>query len=306
MSHTYLSHCIYNNFHMLLPNCKFSQTHYYTNSYIISHIHIFFLPLVMHIAKTQSSFCLHPGLRCTLITGKLKQVDAGAGQVYGVNDADDIFRLVGKNWEHVSGKLIHVSVGPGGIWGTNRQNNIFKFQDGGWVQVAGSLKQVDAGGDKYLGGVNSGDNIFCLDQDSTLSTDTTLPFIPIEGRLMYYSCGLHGCWGVNSNNAIFYRLNVSPDECRGSEWKMVEGNMIMVEVGTDGSVYGINTIGSVYKRQGISVLNPIGTAWSLVNVCGPFKHVSYDEGMLWLLNTNGDIFKCDISYSSHHVCLHVN
>ncbi|XP_063291550.1 fish-egg lectin-like [Pelobates fuscus] len=238
------------------------------------------------------------GFQCTLVPGKLRQLDAGAGQVYGVNDNDDIFRFSVNNWVQVPGKLIHVSVGPAGIWGANRQFNIYKFQNGDWVQVSGLLKQMDAGGNKYLGGVNNDGKVFCLNQDSTTSTGTSLPFVQLDGSLNYYSCGRYGCWGVNSANAIFYRQNVSPTDCKGSTWKQVEGVMVMVEVGIDGSVYGINTIGNIYKREGISSLNPIGTEWSLVDKYGPFKHLSYDEGLLWLINTQGDIFKCKVENSS--------
>ncbi|XP_063292051.1 fish-egg lectin-like [Pelobates fuscus] len=248
-----------------------------------------------YICLTLMMLDVAAGLQCTLVPGKLKQIDAGAGQIYGVNDADDIFRLNGNTWVQVPGKLIHVSVGPSGVWGANRQNGIFKIQDGTWVQVAGALKQVDAGGNVFLGGVNNADNIYCLSQDLTLSKGTSLPFIQLDGRLKYYSCGRYSCWGVNSNNDIFYRLNVSPNDCKGSEWRQVDGNMIMVEVATDGSVYGINTIGNVYKRNGVSFSNPGGTEWSLLNVYGPFKHVSYDSGLLWLLNSEGNIFKCDIN-----------
>ncbi|CAH2318818.1 fish-egg lectin-like [Pelobates cultripes] len=223
---------------------------------------------------------------------KLKQLDAGAGQVYGVNDADDIFRLNGDNWEQVPGKLIHVSVGPAGVWGANRQNSIYKIQDGVWVNVEGSLKQVDAGGNIFIGGVTGSDKVYCKNQDSTLSRRANLPFTEIEGTLKYYSCGLYGCWGVNKYNAVFFRRNVTPTNCQGSEWQGVEYSMTMVEAGTDGSVYGIAFHGMVFKRQGISSSNPLGTEWSLLDTFDYFKHVSYDNGVLWLIHPEGNVYKC--------------
>uniref|UniRef100_A0A8C5RAW0 Uncharacterized protein n=1 Tax=Leptobrachium leishanense TaxID=445787 RepID=A0A8C5RAW0_9ANUR len=233
------------------------------------------------------------GLTCSLIPGGLKQIDAGAEQVYGVNDNDDIYRLNGNNWVQVPGKLIHVSVGPSGVWGVNRVNDIFKMQGGIWVHVAGGLKQVDAGGKAHLVGVNRNDNIYCLNQDATFSKGSDLPFNQLEGGLTYYSCGLYNCWGVNSINDIFHRENVNSENCKGSGWKQVEGKLVMVEASTDGAVYGINTVGQIYKREGISASNPIGTEWSQVNISGPFKHVSYDDGILWLINKDGYIFKCE-------------
>uniref|UniRef100_A0A8C5RA62 Fish-egg lectin n=1 Tax=Leptobrachium leishanense TaxID=445787 RepID=A0A8C5RA62_9ANUR len=239
-------------------------------------------------------FFILPGQHCSLITGWLKQIDAGAGEVFGVNGYDDIFRLVGDDWVQFPGKLKHVTVGPSGLWGANNDNYIFKIQDAKWVNVEGKLKQLDAGGNGLLVGVNQHDNIFCLNQDSISSTSANLPFNDVEGSLKYYSCGLYGCWGVNSKNEIFHRLDVSPTNCKGSEWKPVEGNLVMVEAGTDGSVYGLNGLGQIYRRQGISSSNPMGTNWKIVNINGPYKHLSYDEGILWLINTDGNIFKCDL------------
>uniref|UniRef100_A0A8C5MUX4 Uncharacterized protein n=1 Tax=Leptobrachium leishanense TaxID=445787 RepID=A0A8C5MUX4_9ANUR len=250
--------------------------------------------------------------QCTQIPGWLKQIDAGAGQVYGVNDNDDIFRLNGSDFVHIPGKLIHVSVGPSGLWGANRGNSIYKMQDGNWVQVAGALKQVDAGGKAHLVGVNENDNVYCLNKDTTFSRATNVPFNQLVASLKYYSCGLYGCWGVNSHNVIYYRLNVNSENCKGSGWKHVEGQLVMVEASTDGEVYGINTVGQIYKREGISDSNPIGTEWSLVDIAGPFKHLSYDGGILWLINKDGNIFKCEdkktlipSNYSIPRIPLHI-
>ncbi|XP_075696965.1 fish-egg lectin-like [Rhinoderma darwinii] len=236
-------------------------------------------------------------LQCTVIPGKLKQVDAGAGQVYGVNDEDNIYQWVDNDWKQIPGKMIHVTVGPAGVWGVNRANVIHKLQDNNWMAVSGLLKQIDAGGDKFLSGANGLDWIYCLKQDLTLSGSAVLLFTHIEGSLKYYSCGAFGCWGANSNNNIFYRYDVKPMACHGSRWQHVEGSLVMVEVGTDGSVYGMDSQGKVYKREGISAKNPIGTSWTQLDFCGSFRHVTYDDGNLWLLTQNGDIYKCKVNGS---------
>ncbi|KAM4014953.1 fish-egg lectin-like [Anomaloglossus baeobatrachus] len=233
------------------------------------------------------------GLQCTDVPGNLKQVDAGDGQVYGVNSNDDIYQWVDNAWKQIPGKLIHVSVGPGGIWGVNRGNAIYKWQDNTWVAVAGSLKQIDAGGEKFVSGANLWDGIYCLNQVDTLSRGTVLPFIQIEGGLKYFSCGLNGCWGVNAANNIYYRYDVQPNACKGSRWVQIAGSLVMVEVATDGSVFGVNSNGMVYKRDGISADNPIGTSWTQLDLSGKFRHVTYDQGVLWLLAENGAISKCE-------------
>uniref|UniRef100_A0A8C5RAL7 Uncharacterized protein n=1 Tax=Leptobrachium leishanense TaxID=445787 RepID=A0A8C5RAL7_9ANUR len=234
------------------------------------------------------SFFLIAGQRCTVIPGFLKQIDAGAGLVFAVTDDGDIFYLYDDILVNFPGNLNHVSVGPAGFWGTNKEDDIFKLEDGNWVKVAGKLKQVDAGGERYLVGVNQFDTIYCLNKDAVNADGTNLPFNPIEGSLMYYSCGPYGCWGVNSHNKIFLRLNVSPTNCKGSSWRPVEGRLVMVEASTDGAVYGINDVGQIYRRIGISLSNPMGNYWTQVNIDGSFKHLAYDAGILWLIGDNGN------------------
>ncbi|XP_056398406.1 fish-egg lectin-like [Hyla sarda] len=234
-------------------------------------------------------------LLCNLIPGNLKQIDAGAGQVYGVNDTDYIFRLVDQSWTLLSGQLIHVSVGAAGVWGVTNSNTVFKYQDNSWVSVNGALKQIDAGGNKYVAGVNSQNSVYCLNQDQVVSLATTLTYTSIDGSLKYYSCGLYGCWGVNGNNEVFYRYGVQPTACSGTKWENIKGSLAMVEVGADGSVYGVSPEGDVYKRDEVSEMNPVGTQWIKLNVCGKYRHVSYDMGILWLIALNGDIYKCQVS-----------
>ncbi|XP_040183271.1 fish-egg lectin-like isoform X2 [Rana temporaria] len=230
---------------------------------------------------------------CTLIPGKLKQIDAGAGEVYGVNDGDDIYRWVNNDWIQIPGKLIHVSVGPAGVWGVNKDNVIYKFQDNDWMSVPGFLKQVDAGGDKFLGGVNARNSIYCLRRSCTVSRSSVVHFTPLDGSVKYYSCGPLGCWGVNSANSIYFRHNVKPTSCLGTQWEHVDGSLAMIEVSTDGSVYGVNSAGSVYRRDGISAETPTGTSWTELDFCVTFKHVTYDNGYLWLLDPTGDIYRCE-------------
>ncbi|XP_029432758.1 fish-egg lectin-like [Rhinatrema bivittatum] len=232
---------------------------------------------------------------CIEIPGRLKQIDVGNGQVFGVNDANQIFTWYENSWTQIDGALKHVTVGPAGVWGVNSDNNIYRLVGGSWVQITGSLKQIDAGGDQFMSGVNTNDDIFCLGKSSTIPAkyQTSPPWVNIEGKLKYYICGLLGCWGVNSVDNIFFRWDSTPDSCKGSRWQQVDGKLSMIEVGTEGTVYGVNSQGNVYRREGITASNPIGTSWSQVDSCGyNFKHVSYDLGFLWMLTTDGKILKC--------------
>lgn len=70
--------------------------------------------------------------------------------------------------------------------------------------LLGLLKQVDAGGDQILSGVNMIDDIFCLNMDANNKwPSSNTPWVHLNGKLKYYSCGPYSCWGVNSNNQIY-------------------------------------------------------------------------------------------------------
>ncbi|XP_041091213.1 fish-egg lectin-like [Polyodon spathula] len=235
-------------------------------------------------------------LDCQEIDGRLKQIDVSDGQVFGVNSEDSIFTRYGNSWVQVPGALKHVTVGPAGVWGVNKDNLIFKMIGGRWQQTQGLLKQIDAGGDQFVAGVNMFDGIYCLDRNPTVTTRggaAAIPWNQLPGALKYYSCGPQSCWGVNSADQIYVMKGVTPDACMGSKaWQQVPGALSMIEVSTDGSVYGVNSAGNVYRRDGISASNPAGTDWTFLSMCGKSKHVSYDLGVLWVISQEDKILVC--------------
>ncbi|KAJ8354745.1 hypothetical protein SKAU_G00223120 [Synaphobranchus kaupii] len=137
-------------------------------------------------------------MQCREVSGKLKQIDAGVGQVFGVNENDGIYTLYGGPWTQLPGALKHVTVGPSGVWGANANN-------------------------------------------------------------LWAPTGFR-CQGV------------FPTACLGNtDWQLVAGKLVMIEVGTDGSVYGVNAAGNVYRRDGISACEPVGMDWTFLSECGKSK-----------------------------------
>ncbi|OCT56509.1 hypothetical protein XELAEV_18000001mg [Xenopus laevis] len=203
-------------------------------------------------------------MSCTVMPGKLKQLDAGKGEVFGVSEDDKVYFWHLNQWTQIAGNGSHVTVGPAGIWVVNKFNLIYRLQNFEWIRVSGLFKQIDAGGDTFLAGVNTEDNIYCLNQDKL--TETAVTFTQIEGKLMYYSCGPLGCWGVNNVYEIYYQKNVTQTSCKGTRSVRVSGSLVMVEVGTDGSVFGVNQYGKVFR--------------------------SYDAGFLWIIAENGRVIRC--------------
>lgn len=92
----------------------------------------------------QSLIILHPvftALECTIMSGNLKQIDAGSGSVVGVNDQNELFVLTDNDFKEISGSLKHFSVGPAGQLGVDSANNIFKYQSGFFIQIPGEELQ---------------------------------------------------------------------------------------------------------------------------------------------------------------------
>uniref|UniRef100_A0A3B4EAJ6 Fish-egg lectin-like n=1 Tax=Pygocentrus nattereri TaxID=42514 RepID=A0A3B4EAJ6_PYGNA len=232
------------------------------------------------------SFCFTSlALECRVVPGSLKQLDVGNGQVFGVSSNNQIYTLYSTGWIQVPGSLKHVSVGPAGVWGVDSNNYIYKLVGGHWVIFPGLLKQVDAGGMISPAGVNMNDDIFCLTGGSS--------WINIPGKLKYYSCGPYSCWGVNGADNIYIMKDVTPTTCAGSlNWEQISGGLSMIEVSTDGKVFGVSSIGEVYQRDGVSPSNPTGTGWRQVPSPQKIKHVSYDNGHLWLIGRDDRIMDC--------------
>lgn len=74
-------------------------------------------------------------LQCRAVPGSLKQIDAGAGRVCGVDNADNLVSYQGNSWVSLAMKGKHVSVGPAGLWSVSLASLVFKWLRGRWIQV---------------------------------------------------------------------------------------------------------------------------------------------------------------------------
>ncbi|KAK2871449.1 hypothetical protein Q8A67_023976 [Cirrhinus molitorella] len=243
-------------------------------------------------------FCqfLHTlALDCTMVSGNLKEIDAGSGSVVGVNNQNEAFVLIDNVFTKISPSLTHFSVGPAGQLGVDSANNIFKLQSGSFIMFPGRLKQVDAGGDQILAGVTKNDEIFCLNMDANNKWPcSTTPWVQLNGRLKHYSCGPYSCWGVSADDKIWIMKDVSNKACSGSgNFENISGRLSMIEVATDGSVFGVSSQKELFQRTGVSRSNPAGTDWQQMVACpNGQQHVSFDLGVLWVVCVDGSIRKC--------------
>ncbi|MGH0129664.1 UNVERIFIED_CONTAM: hypothetical protein FKN15_065957 [Acipenser sinensis] len=128
---------------------------------------------------------------------------------------------------------------------------------------------------------------------TTVGGAAPIPWNLLPGALKYYSCGPYSCWGVSADDQIYMMKGVTPEACMGSkEWQQIPGALSMIEVSTDGRVYGVSSDGNVYRRDGVSVDNPAGTDWINLTMCVKSKHVSYDLGVLWVISKEDNILAC--------------
>ncbi|KAK9525422.1 hypothetical protein VZT92_016134 [Zoarces viviparus] len=226
----------------------------------------------------------------------VQQIDAGLGKVIA-RDHNYAYFLAGSSWYRLSTiRLKHVSVGPAGIWGVGSNNLVYKYIAGNFQQSRGlSMLQVDAGGNDQVVGVNNGWGAYCLRSASALaySGPSSLSWTYLSRSMKYFSCSPHnGCWGVDRSYRVYY-AQVNPSTCSSSAWRIVSGRSLqMIEVGTDGKVFGVSTTGQVVQRAGISSRYPYGTSWVTIDVCLRMRHVSYDLGKLWVVSQSGFVLQC--------------
>uniref|UniRef100_A0A8C8SSB0 Uncharacterized protein n=1 Tax=Pelusios castaneus TaxID=367368 RepID=A0A8C8SSB0_9SAUR len=197
---------------------------------------------------------LYKSMLCTEVPGCMKQIDAGNGEVIGLDEARDVYVLYEGNWLNVSGggPMKHVSVGPVGMWAVDSQNYIYRLVGGSWQKTTGLLAQLDAGGDLFVGGVNFSMGTWCLSRPGAIlqQGSPVLPWTYIGGKFALgesMSCGWRGCWGVNAANEVWFHHGIWLDKCKGTRWVHVPGSLNMIEIGTDGNVYGVNSLGHAYR-----------------------------------------------------------
>ncbi|XP_029901330.1 fish-egg lectin-like [Myripristis murdjan] len=240
----------------------------------------------------------HAAWECNEVLGvnHATQIDAGLGLVVATDRSHHSHLLSGSNWYNLPGNnLRHVSVGHAGIWGVDTKSKVHRLQGGTWTNVPGHLRQVDAGGNAFAVGVGNTYNSYCLSNSYTwgLNHLAQYPWTSYHRGLIYHSCGYFGCWAIDSLYRVYFTRQLSQFSCVNPQWTLVNGLPFkMIEVGSDGSVFGVTPTGQVYQRTGINASVPQGLSWVRVPMCVSIRHVSYDLGQLWAVSHSGLILRC--------------
>lgn len=167
------------------------------------------------------------------VPGGLSWVSAGAdGSVWGVNPAGNIFRRDGAAWTQIPGTLATISVGKAdNVWGLQASGSIFRWNGSGWAPVDGTLANISVASDGTVWGVQASGNIFRWNGSG---------WVQVPGVLSSVSCGsATHIWGLQASGTIFRWTN--------GDWEPIPGaSFTNIDVGADGTVWGVTSTGSVF------------------------------------------------------------
>ncbi|MFO7959195.1 MAG: C25 family cysteine peptidase [Candidatus Brocadiia bacterium] len=223
--------------------------------------------------------------------------------VFGVNDADGIFRRVettpenpgGTGWGRVPGKIAHISGGIRAVWGVNAAGGVWcrtgvsESNPSGtdWSQVPGTLVQISVGSPEVVWGVNAAGGIFCR-VGITPENPTGSDWERVPGTLTQVSVGDGSVWGIGPHEEIWCRTGVSASKPTGDAWERVPGRLAQLSAGQAGAVWGVNSAGGVFVRNGVTPSTPTGTDWARVN--GSLCRVAVNDRVVWGIGKNESIW----------------
>ncbi|CAL8386663.1 unnamed protein product [Boreogadus saida] len=164
---------------------------------------VFFVLLLSLVSGSHAWRCVEGP-----ILHRATQIDASKGQVVASNIYNQNFFLNGGYWNYLHGaRMKHITTGDTGTWGVGTNNQLYKMIGGNFTSVPGfSLSQVDAGGDGFLVG-STGSRAYCLRTAyaRVFKGAGSVSWSALPGyTLKYYSCGLLGCWGVDTIGRVYH------------------------------------------------------------------------------------------------------
>jgi len=228
--------------------------------------------------------------------GTLTQVAVGQYGVWGVGYDDTIWEKTSNDWTKidVGVGLKVISVGENTVWGVARDQTIWMRIGGAnvWTGIPGKLNQVSVSAydDSVVWGVFN----------KRIYRWTGSAMENIGGELDVVSCGESGVWGVNHEDEPWYRTGTYGGVASvGTGWIQVDGYLKWISSGVAGQVWGIDKDKNVFKREGISTDNPIGTAWKKVPGCGTsLAQLSIWAGQAWGVSIDQEVFYAAVQDSS--------
>lgn len=200
----------------------------------------------------------------TLVLRRTSLSVGSDGAVFAVRADQTIQRLAPNGPAAVPGALVQVATGGRGkVWGVNQAEYIYRMMgDGEWLAVGGRLTQVDVGADGTVWGVNRSGIVYAWAQGDSWN-------VMGQQRLIQVAVGsAQAIWGLDVSRRIF--------RWTGSEWSVVDGSLVQIDVGADGTVVGVGETGKVYQRVGGGWVGLGSTSMTEVSVGSSSRIVGVD------------------------------
>uniref|UniRef100_UPI00358F2027 fish-egg lectin-like n=1 Tax=Myxine glutinosa TaxID=7769 RepID=UPI00358F2027 len=215
-------------------------------------------------------------------------VDAGGGQAFVKRTGDLVYRWCNYRWIPVMGALKQISVNGSTVYGVDNTGNVYRYIHGSWFMTTGQAHQVIAKRKdmSYVLGLSW--SIYCipLDKNNPLFT----PWKPSYIKMSVMACGLHDCWGIDSNGNLRYLITPSTCAVQLSSVS-ISGNFVTLDVSDNGVVYAIDSNWKLHQsigvRTSIPTLEPLLPEKKITSV-------SVDGDLLWLVTVEGTIMLCNV------------
>jgi hypothetical protein len=191
--------------------------------------------------------------------------------------------------------------GTGAFVGVNLNGDIYirtgltAFATDGnlWSLVSTTPKfdRTSLGPDGSLWGTSSGNVYRRVGVKTATPTGTSWTLVSSTPKMVEISVGVYGqTYCVDGPGNIYYRSNVVPGTI-GNSWIQISGQLNKLAVAPKGNLYGINLVGYVYLRSGITPTVPQGTTWSLLSTTPVMKEIGVGyNNQLWCIGNDNKLY----------------
>jgi hypothetical protein len=225
---------------------------------------------------------------------QLVQMDAGKGEVWGVNRWNEIFRRTDdQEWTRVTGEMTYVSTAEEGIvWAIDDDHDVwvYKIFEGisiekkvdntpTWTEILDTkLTYIDVGRQGQLVGLKDSGCSFWrkgitnelpqgVNEWYDLTNDKTRESTYFKFDTITI-CQTGSMWATlkGGDSTLYFRGGVSARTPAGTEWyrSTVDAgeNLVQASCGYRGYVWAVGASGSLYRLDGVTADKPQGTSWT--------------------------------------------
>jgi hypothetical protein len=216
------------------------------------------------------------------LPGSLKTISSNNLQLWGSNNANQIYRYDGKKWELMGSGYKQIAVCPNGsVHALDNAGKIYSLTNNQWQIMAGTLTTIACGMDGIdfngLWGVDTGGVVLYYNRATSTWVSTSQLLNPTIGSI---SIGLGRAWGIDLNHRIVSLV------ARGSTWTTIPTpDKILAVTAGDGGVFGISSNSNVLFWD--------GTQW--IAKASDLKQITVNDRFLYGVKSTGEIVQRTLS-----------